>query len=261
MKSRKNIKSLFFVLLVLVLVSLACLSSENNAINEVSNSGPTTADLDATTVALQKTQTAIESAEDEIIVPENDSDVTENVYYTEFEDLIDWEFFLKSADDYNNSEYIIQYFDPGLDLYVPYADDWLSLYYDLWVTNVRLEVDFEFIGGAEESSIDVYCRSNESGEYAFSIYGDGFWEIGYYDYAGDNGFTSFVSGQTTLNDGTNFMVGYCDGDELTLFINEEFEGETLISTIDAGALGLGLLTFDSGAGEWFINYFAAEIFD
>ncbi|MBT3240940.1 MAG: hypothetical protein HON98_12345 [Chloroflexi bacterium] len=266
MKSRKNLKGLVFVFSTLILVSLACQSSGNNGNNQeldnnevLTNNNSGDVDLDATAESLQKTQTALDNAVVNTPVPDSSEEIPENVYFTEFEDIEDWVVDMKEP---NDPQYRFEYADPGLTMYAPLVNDWMAAYVDLWATDVRLEVDFAFLGGAEDSSLDVYCRANEEGEYSFTIYADGFWEIGFWDYTVDPGeFETLASGQSSLDSGDNFMVGYCEGNEISLFINGEFAGETTISNVAEGVVGVGLLTFDGGAGEWMVNYFAAEFLD
>ncbi len=265
MKQRKNLKRLIFGFSILILVSLACQSSGNNGNNEDlnnntnANNNTVEIDLDATAESLQETQTAMDDVDTNTPAPEVNNEIPDNVYFTEFEDINDWVVDMKDPSD---PQYRFEYADPGVTMYAPLVDDWIAAYVDLWSTDVRLEVDFAFVGGADDSSLDVYCRANEDGEYSFTIYADGFWEIGFWNYAVDPGeFSTLTSGQSSLNSGDNFMVGYCESDEISLFINGEFAGETTVSEVVEGVVGIGLLTFDGGAGEWKVNYFAAEFLD
>ena len=189
---------------------------------------------------------------------QKNTEKNENLYFTEFYDLDEWEFIHKGED---SSAYVIESYDPGLELGVSEINDWISGYYNIWMTDVRLEVNFQFYSGPEDTYIDVYCRSNDDGEVAFSVYADGFWEIGHYNYSGDGDYTSLVSGQSSLEAGENFLVGYCEGEDIVLYINGEFVGETIDDAVSEGVVGVGLLSDESGGGEWIFNYFAAENLD
>lgn len=256
MNITKSQKRIAFAISMLMLVSLACLSGGNTA-NTAENM-ESTPDLEATTVSIQQTQTALESTIVEDSDPADPGSVPDNVYFTEFDDLNEWEFYWASED---SSVYIVESYEPGLYIYTP-ADDWIAGYADVWMTDVRLEVDFEFIDGPDDTYIDVYCRSTVDSEYVFSVFSDGFWEIGFYDFANGNNtettYEALTSGQTSLNDQGNFLIAYCEGSELTLYINGEFAGETIADYIYEGQVGLGVLANPTGSGEWFFNYFAAE---
>ncbi len=257
MITKNNRISFLLIISILLMSTLACISTTNNNDNKNANNVSDLPDLEATTVAIQKTQEALESIPDDILdVPEDNSSL-EYTYYTQFADLENWFYYSQNEDI---AIYGFDYFNPGLNLYVPNANDWLALYFgEYWSRDVRLEVEFEFIGGPDDTYLEIYCRSNNDVETYFSIASDGYWIIGFADYTFSPAeFTTLASGQTNLVEGLNFAVAYCEGEELALYINEEFQGETTHSNVHEGDVGIGVLTFDGGPGEWFVNYFYIE---
>ncbi len=171
------------------------------------------------------------------------------LYKTTFSDFDDWETDTKG----DQSEYINEAGPDGLYVNVPDPDDYWFAYYNReeGMNDVRLEADVELVGGSNFTYISLVCRSSDKGEYIFSLDTGGFWEIGKSDFVNDAyeqlGYGGSVHIKVAQN--PNHITAICEGDELTLLINDTEIASVQDSEYTDGAIGIGIDTFDYPLAE------------
>jgi hypothetical protein len=139
-------------------------------------------------------------------------------YYSEFEDLADWDVFYKNV----QSSYFIDFADNGLSLSLDALDDYYLAYSNVFGTNTVIEIEFGFLDGSGPVTYQLICRSSDIGEYVFEIDSEGSWEIEKYNFD--------TKSSESLGDGVSELIatGYqqnniiveCDQDELSLTVND-----------------------------------------
>ena len=110
------------------------------------------------------------------------------------------------------------------------------------------------MAGPNRNNISLVCRATGDGWYEFSMNSGGFWFIWRYD---DDGFASLEEGGSTainLQKSKNHLTAVCQGDTLTLYVNDEEVGSTSDGKFTEGQVGVSVTTFNiQGAGVEFDN--------
>ena len=247
---RRYSKALGMLLLSLALLVGACggTPSDDGA----------AADLAATQAALEATQAALEAAQAE--AAEEQPEVTPTVeavdeitdapsgaepYFVEEFDgsLASWTYFLTSGDEddmelYNESGKLV--FDlQGENL-------WVYLTYDEFTyQDVRIDVEAENIGN-NNNNVSLICRLSDRGWYEFNVANNGLYSILFFDELDDQYELLYNGGSTAIRTGrdTNQYTAICEGDELTLLINN-VEARSITNTaLSEGLVGVSVASFE-----------------
>ncbi len=173
------------------------------------------------------------------------------IYLTDFDDLNDWTtiFALPETDEYtadiNRGKLYIQ---------VDVRDTTVYAFYDLAFdqSDVQIDAAVETVAGPNRNNVSLVCRATGDGWYEFSMNSGGLWVIWRYD---DNGFKSLKEGATTainLQKAENHLTAVCEGETLTLIVNDQEVGSVTDDTFVSGQVGVSVSTFDiKGAGVEF----------
>ncbi|NSW53422.1 MAG: hypothetical protein HPY85_13030 [Anaerolineae bacterium] len=186
--------------------------------------------------------------------------ITENDYYTEFQDLTGWYDFYVSPGA--RPEYEVTLDNRGMNIYVKTGDTYVyAIQEDLWYypgEPVYVETEISTLEGAYDNNLGVVCRVNEFGWYEFLIRTNGYWD--FYRYDEDQGYTYLGDGGSwniNMKHETNVVGMLCDGDEFTIYING-VETKTIIDDKFAeGGVGLNVGTLEYGGLDFIVHNFTA----
>lgn len=271
--SKKN--SLLLVLATVVLVQLACGTSNGaNSGNtgntgESSNSNALATDLAETQEALEKTQEAIEDQQQE---PEPTARPTEpeptalptvsvpsGTYDTDFSDYDEnWVEFFQRESSENRSDIRSN----GLEVFLPNDDNSYSALSYFYGNDVSVEANVQLTGGSNYTYIALYCRATGDGRYVFYLDTGGYWQIGKWDFvSGDYEQLGYGGSQKiTVGKYENNIRAICDGSDLIMEINGSEVGRATDSTFTEGFIGIGVQTFDHPDAEvMFFDLIAEEL--
>jgi len=176
------------------------------------------------------------------------------IYSSDFSDTDVWKMYTKNA----TSLYTVQSRTIGLYINIPAANDWVALYHDLGSTDnrdVQIESDVELIGGTNYTYFDLICRSSNSGEYEFILDAGGFWQIG--KLIGSNYTRLAGGGSSAINvaKSKNHLTAICQGNTLTMLINNTVVGAATDDTLTDGEVGVQLETFDNPVSQAYFHNF------
>lgn len=180
------------------------------------------------------------------------------IYYTDFDDLTDWTTILALPE---TDQYTAEAQAGKLYIEVDVQDTTVYAFHDndLGQADVQIDADVETVAGPNRNNISLVCRATGDGWYEFSMNSGGFWFIWRYD---NDGFTSLQEGGTTainLQKAKNHLTAVCQGDTLTLYINEVEVGSASDDQFTDGQVGVSVSTFDiKGAGVEF-DYVAVSV--
>jgi hypothetical protein len=169
------------------------------------------------------------------------------LYTTDFSDLESWSVDTMYLDQVG---YVVEQQGINLHLVVPGSEDGQWVYPDyldsLYLRDVRVEVDAELIGGSNYTYIALMCRSTMDGEYIFYVDTGGFAQIGKWWDAYNEYEQLAYRGSTAINiaKAINHIAIECQGNELSLFINDEEVLKVIDEDYVEGTIGLGVETFD-----------------
>jgi hypothetical protein len=162
---------------------------------------------------------------------------------------------LKNADytlEYKNGSYHILVVQPG-DLHTASIG---SKY-----TNVSVEVDAVETKGPDDGTIGVSCRVGANGSmYTFEYDQSGNYSI--YKYDADGYYESLDYGtldtNTVVQNGTNHIKGVCDGDTLTLILNNQVLSQVQDSDYSKGGVGLIVTSGSDGNMDVLFSHFLVQ---
>ncbi len=180
------------------------------------------------------------------------------IYFTGFDDLTDWTMILALPE---TDQYTAEAQAGKLYIEVDVSDTTVYAFHDndLGQADVQIDADVETVAGPNRNNISLVCRATDAGWYEFSMNSGGFWFIWRYD---NNGFTSLQEGGTTainLQKAKNHLTAVCQGDTLTLYINDVEVGSASDDQFTEGQVGVSVSTFDiKGAGVEF-DYVAVSV--
>jgi hypothetical protein len=116
--------------------------------------------------------------------------------------------------------------------------------------DVQIDVDAATVGGTNNNALSVVCRYSGDGWYEFNIDSGGLWNI--FKYQTQGGYKMLKSGGSTaikIGKGTNHLTVVCQGDALSLYINDVKVGTAKDTEFADGTFGLSASAFDSGHVE------------
>ncbi|MBT3240941.1 MAG: hypothetical protein HON98_12340 [Chloroflexi bacterium] len=222
MRNRKRIIAFLITLLTLIFAA-ACIGTKNsNNTNTASEGNPGSTG---------------ESKESDLM---NDWEV----YSTKFDTIDDW--LLLSGISVEGRQYDPELTEDGLKINLSNNFGWFRAHQQFLTDDSQIDIEVTQNKGSTPS-LELYCRSNEPGEYRFFIYYGGFWDIGSFDYYTSE-YISLAAGMAdSVNpDGEkNIFSASCVGDLLTLSINGKIVGEVQDSTYSSGIVGFGVQNVDS----------------
>lgn len=173
------------------------------------------------------------------------------VYFTDFDDLSDWSNILALPE---TDQYIAEINRGKLYIQVDVRDTTVYAFYDTAFdqSDVQIDAAVETVAGPNRNNISLVCRATDDGWYEFSMNSGGLWVIWRYD---DNGFKSLKEGASTainLQKAVNHLTAVCEGETLTLIVNDQEVGSVTDDTFVSGQVGVSVSTFDiKGAGVEF----------
>ena len=144
--------------------------------------------------------------------------------------------------EYKNGHYhvLINKRDGGYDIWPPSTNNY---------KNVSVEADVQQTTGPNDGLIGVVCRAKDDGSvYAFEFDQNGDYGIYKSDASGNtNALDEGTLDPNTINqDDVNHIEGVCDGNTLTLLLNNQVLLQTQDSSITAGGAGVIVQTGSSG---------------
>jgi pectate lyase len=226
-------KKIFFPLVVLVLVTLACTFTPVTSVNTPTTQPPAGGGSNSLQILFQDDFSNVNSGWDRT---SNDS------YST----------------DYANGGYRINV--------VPSSYSAFANPYQSFQNDVRVEVDVTKNGGPDDNAFGMICRYQDvDNYYFFYISSDGYVGIGI-DNAGSKTIISSSDGNMTSDSSiiqgaaTNHLRADCIGNTLTLFVNGTQIATATDSTFTGGDVGLIARTFSVGGTDiMFDNIFVYKL--
>ena len=154
-------------------------------------------------------------------------------------------------DKHHDSDYTFEYKDGHYHVLINKRDGG----YDIWpdstnkYKDVSVEADVQQTNGPNDGMIGVICRAKDDGSvYAFEFDQNG--DYGIYKSDSNNNITALDEGtldpNTVNQNDVNHIEGVCDGDTLTLLLNNQVLLQTQDSSITAGGAGVIVQTGSSG---------------
>ncbi|HUH98069.1 MAG TPA: hypothetical protein VLZ89_11960 [Anaerolineales bacterium] len=150
-----------------------------------------------------------------------------------------------------NQDYVLEYKDGHYHILVSQPSDGHAVWVGSSYTNISVEADAQETAGPDDGTIGVACRATKSGGmYSFEFDQNG--DYGIYKYDSDGNSDALTEG--TLNPNTvtqndvNHVEGVCDGDTLTLLLNDQVLAQVQDSTYTKGGVGMIVTSGASGNG-------------
>ncbi len=174
------------------------------------------------------------------------------IYYTGFDDLTDWTTILALP---KTDQYTAEVQKGKLYIEVDTSDTTVYAFsdHDFGQADVQIDADVETVAGPNRNNISLVCRATGDGWYEFSMNSGGYWFI--WRYVPGKGWTSLKEGGTTainLQKARNHLTAVCQGDTLTLYINDVEVGSASDDQFTKGQVGVSVSTFNiKGAGVEF----------
>jgi hypothetical protein len=151
-------------------------------------------------------------------------------------------------DKMHDSNYTLEYKNGNYHALINKQDGGQVVYLGKQYSDTSIEVGIQQTAGPDDGKFGVACRATDSGGlYSFEISQDG--TYGIYKYTNWN---SDVMDEGTLDPNTinhgklNQLEGICDGDSLTLLVNNQPLLQVQDSNYTTGGVGLIARTGDSG---------------
>lgn len=176
------------------------------------------------------------------------------IYFTNFENQDDW--IIISGYSPEGKQFEPEVVDEGLKVEINNTYAWFHGYQQFLLDDSYVEVEVTHASGVIPS-IELYCRSDEPGEYRFFINFGGFWDIGLFDFFNSE-YKSLVTGMSnSINPQgeKNVFAAICVGNYLTLVINGEIVGEVFDNTFTNGIVGFGVQNWEEEFTEVIISNF------
>lgn len=183
------------------------------------------------------------------------------LYHTEFDDFRGWKAIPLQQNGQMNTEIKQGHFLVQIDSsytfgYAFYRGDAPS------ASDMVVETVAQRTGGTNRNNISLVCRLGEKGWYEFSITSGGLYNIMRFDFdPGD--YTLLASGGSAainLQDKPNKLKATCDGDSLSLAVNDVELATTHDSRLTKGdGFGLSVSTFNIGNVGVEFDYFTVSL--
>ena len=128
------------------------------------------------------------------------------------------------------------------------AELWPYLTYDPYTyEDVRIDFEAENVG-SNNNNVSIICRYDPSlGWYEFNIANNGLYNILYYDAVMTQEYTRLFNGGSTaikMGRATNTYTAVCQGDALTLYINNRLVRTVHHSDLKKGQVGISVSSFE-----------------
>jgi hypothetical protein len=207
---------------------------------------PTETPLPTFTPTLEPSPTATDTPEPTATPTLAPGDV---MFEPDFDDLSDWMDVAWGLDDGNEtSDYTFEARKSSLHMEVPAKRTVVYAIYgkDMPKADVQIDVD-TVTTGPDRNNIAIACRTNEDGWYHLSIDSSGLWGI--YIYTHKAGFRLLRNGGSTaihMIQRSNHLTAVCQGDTLTLYINDVKVGSAKDPTYPEGGIGVSLASLTVG---------------
>ena len=181
------------------------------------------------------------------------------IYATDFDDLKDWTTIF-AVPEPKTPDYIAEIRKGKLYIQVDLRGTTVYAFYDfdLGQPDVQIDADVETVAGPNRNNISLVCRATSDGWYEFSMNSGGRWIIWRYDPKGrygEKGIISMAEGFSraiNLQKAKNHLTAVCQGDMLTLYVNDVEVGSFTDNAFSEGLIGVSVSTFDiKGAGVEF----------
>lgn len=277
---------LFYVLIILLIVQLAC-SLGGAAAPTETEPGP---DFAATEASLQQTQAALDAQAQQpeptettapkptqpppadTPEPTEDQVITytsgDLIYVTDFLGETDWEegwvhFSIPEDDDYivyRTNDYMhVEVPNTGVTVYLIYDD----LYLERDAADVYVEAGFENLSSHNVNQISVLCRASVDGWYEFSLLSGGLWYIWKYDGNADNYILLKEGGIASLDYDSPHAIGaVCLQDSLSFYLDGEMIKNASVTdnTFREGQTGISVFAEDQWPNVIIeFDYFGVEV--
>lgn len=278
-------KHLFFVLIILLIVQLAC--SLGAAAPTETEPGP---DFAATEASLQQTQAALDAQAQQPEPTETSApkptqpppaDTPEPtveefttyssgdlIYVTDFLGDSDWEdgwvhFSIPDDDDYivyRTNDYMhVEVPNTGVTVYLIYDD----LYLERDAADVYVEAGFENLSTHNVNQISVLCRASVDGWYEFSLLSGGLWYIWKYDGNADDYILLKEGGIASLDYDSPHSIGaVCLKDDLSFYLDGDMIKNASVTdnTFREGQTGISVFAEDQWPNVIIeFDYFGVEV--
>jgi hypothetical protein len=184
-----------------------------------------------------------------------------DIYYaTDFDNpLSDWVYFLMSGKD---DQFTASIDNSKLHVDIPNENVWAYFYLEpLIVADVRLDTSVENLG-RNTNNVSLFCRySDDRGWYEFNVANNGEYNIYYYDAVTKQYSVLFSGGSREINmgKGINKYTVICQGDSLTLGINDTEVRTVKDSRLKEGQVGLSISSFNITPIVVEYDYFVASV--
>jgi hypothetical protein len=137
-------------------------------------------------------------------------------------------------------------------------DVYSYLYYDPYTYgDVRIDLEAENLA-TNDNSVNIVCRYDEElGWYEYNIDNDGEWTLWYYDNVIYQGYKElYDGGSTAINMGrdTNIYTVICQGDEMSLYINNVLTRTVENKDLKEGLIAVGVSSYGSYPVKININW-------
>ena len=117
---------------------------------------------------------------------------------------------------------------------------------DFAYSDMQVDVDVDTLSGPNRNNLSVVCRYSHDGWYEFNIASGGLWNIFKYSEKIQD-YQELKSGGSTaikIGQATNHLTAVCQGDTLTLYINDVKVGSVKDKQFTHGTFGISASTFD-----------------
>jgi hypothetical protein len=148
-------------------------------------------------------------------------------------------------------------YDEGVYFFDLWASNWLA-----WASsgnkgfeNVSIEVDARVASGAQDGHYGVLCRYEDAESfYYFAVSADGYYAIFRREESGlkiltGDGSGMLPSAHIKTGKQVNHVLGVCDGDELSLYVNGQFLESVTDETYTQGDVGVGASSGPGGTAR------------
>jgi hypothetical protein len=229
-------KTLFTIVAVLILVTLAC-GSSNTVTTKESSLGSEV----ATEAPVENTAEPVDT-----VAPVPDSPWYVEEFKTNLDNWTEFYFTQESDTEYENETDITVKNGVWFDINIP--ETYIYLFNENFTyEDVSIETEVENTGPHNSQYINLVCRyTPDKGWYEFSVAASGMVQLWRYSF--DDGYILIEDGGSTdINQGnaTNVFKMTCVGNELSLFINgEQWRSEIKDSNYREGYIGISAGTMN-----------------
>ena len=150
-----------------------------------------------------------------------------------------------------NQDYTLEYKNGNYHILInPSSNGGQAVWIDGSYTNISVEADAQETSGSDDGTIGVACRAGKNGDmYTFEFAQNGSYSINKLDSSGNS--TSLTEGtlnpNTVIQNDVNHIEGVCDGDTLTMLLNNQVLAQAQDSDYTKG--GIGMIVNPGSSGD------------